>query len=162
MSLNITMEIKGGKELARRLAEIDQGIVRKAARGAIGEAANVIRNQAVANARAVGLGRSGEVTTPSGRKIILRGGIPGSIHASVEPSRSKTTVAKTYVAPYGALSGPGSLSRASFNWVWIEFGSIRNTPRPFFVRAGREAASAAVDAAYNVLAKVVASMNRGA
>ena len=130
MSLNVSLKIEGGRELARRLKEIDRGIVKKATRGAVGEAANVIRDKARANAYSVGLGQTGPTVTPSGRTINLRGGIPQSIKASVEKNQGTKAIAKTFVAPYGSLSGRGSLFAGNqFNWIWIEFGSVHNSPR---------------------------------
>lgn len=155
-----TVTITGGREIARALARIEKSTRRGLARGAVGEGAKVIRDVARGTARAVGLGKTGVITTPSGNTITLRGKIPGAIESAVERSRGDVTTAKVYVSPESEAGRPDAGKKVMAHWILVEFGSVNNRARPFLRPALIEGAQPAVAAIVDVLRRGMRRYNK--
>lgn len=161
MGGTITIHTTGGKELVAAMRTMDRKFVRDINRGAVGKACNVIRDKARANAYSVGLGAVGPSVTPSGKTIIRHGRIPGAINAAVDKG-GLVSIGKIYVAPLGLKFGGRSIGGAggTSHWRFIEFGSIHNTPTPFFRNALNQAAAKAVAEAFRIYREWVDLYNR--
>lgn len=159
--ISVTVTVKGGAEIARALNRIEKSVAGGLARGAVGEGANVIRDVARGTARGVGLGATGEIKTARGNVITLRGQIPGAIFSAVEKSRGAIKHAKVSVDVAKSEAGrPKSKKGSVPHWVFVEFGSINNAPRPFMRPALLEGGASAIAAIRDVLARGIARYNK--
>lgn len=156
MRSGFSFKVKGGKELAAALSKYDTKLQQDWSRGAVAEAANAIRDQAILNAIGIGLDYRGPSTTPSGRPIERRGAIPVQINASVIRRRNFSGVTAARV---GVRSGGRGETDQAYHWRYLEFGSIHNTPTPFFGKSLDTAAGAAVDEAFEVLLRQTKGAN---
>jgi HK97 gp10 family phage protein len=153
----LDIRVTGGKELRDALKRVTTALARRWIRGAVGEAANVVRDRAIANAIAVGLGARGTSRSPSGRKVQRHGLIPLNIRAWVEPSRGgRRATAGIRIKSRGRSNSPSK----TFHWRWVEFGSVHNAPRPFWRPALAQAQAAAVAAAAEVISRNINEANR--
>lgn len=131
--------VKGLAELERKLAQLPQKIGVNATRRALRKGANVIRDQARANAKAIDDPQTREAITKNiatasgGRRrekaaggIMMRVGVMGGArHTDAQSS-----------APGGNTT----------HWRWVEFGTSQVRARPFMRNAMNAKAGAAFDA----------------
>ena len=155
----LTVKVQGGRELDEAFKDVTRRLQRRWVRGAAAEAANRIRDQAIANAKSVGLAVAGVYpSSPSGRRRDHRGLIPVSIQAWVEGA-SSSGGGKKAVAGIRVKSGRRG-KRQTYHWRWVELGSRHNpVTRPFFFRALREAQTAATAAAADVIRRQINDAN---
>lgn len=153
MAGSFSIRIKGGPEIAAALAKIDAKTSGGLARGAVGEGANTIRDQARQIATKNGLAQTGTVTTERGNTITLRGQIPGSIFAAVDKKVGNKQLAKVSIDTGKSESGRPKSKNRTPHWVMVEFGSLHNAARPFLRPGLIQGAPAAVDAMIDVLSR---------
>jgi HK97 gp10 family phage protein len=135
-------------EVMKSLDEATKHLLEKEMRGVVAKAVNEIRDDAIANAEEVGLGRTGLTQKPSGGWHQRRGEIPSGIFAFVEPNSGSTVSAKVAF----------DSTRDTFHAFFLEFGTRHMSPRPFFMRALSEASDRAVSAAQKRFDEAVARM----
>jgi hypothetical protein len=130
------------EEIADRLAKGWKHFSELEMRGVISQAVNTIRDVARTNAQAVGLGATGVRKYAGGQTHQLRGLIPSKIFSWVEPNKGSLRQGEVTIDMSGKR-GPSQTYHAFF----VEFGTSRQAPRPFFVRSLAEASGAAAAAA---------------
>lgn len=157
MPKGFDIKVRGAKELARQLERYDEAVQKRWCRGAVGEGVNEIRDQAILNALAIGLGFRGPSVTPSGRPIERKGAIPVQINASVIKRKAFKGVTMGRV---GIRSGGRGETDQAYHWRYLEFGSIHNTPTPFFGKSLDQATGRAIDASMEVLTRQTKNANR--
>lgn len=152
----IDFEIKGAEELKKRLENITSDLKMKGGRSALRSAANVLRNDAISNAKAVDDSKTEEeiakniVVRWSGRTfkrtgdIAFRVGVLGGARATKKGGA---------LEKMGELSGKGKDNPGGATWYWrfLEFGTSRSLARPFMRKAMNKTddATAAFIKAYN-------------
>jgi HK97 gp10 family phage protein len=138
-------------ELAAELEKDTEYLLEKEMRGVVADAANVLRDDAIANANEIGLSRTGPTPKPSGGMHDRAGQIPSGIYAFVEPNAGGTVKAKVAFRR----------TRENFHAFFLEFGTRHMSPQPFFMRALSEVRGAAVSAAQKRLDEGVGRMLGG-
>ena len=157
MRSGFSFKVKGGKELVAALEKYDKKLQQDWSRGAVSEGVNAIRDQAILNALGLGLDRRGPALTPSGKKIERRGAIPVQINSSVIRRKNFSGMTSGRV---GVRSGGRGETDQAYHWRFLEFGSIHNTPTPFFAKALTQAAGIAIDEVQEVLFRQTRNANR--
>lgn len=153
-----SIDIRGDKQLVAKLKDIGLRLGKSWIRGAVAEGANVIRDQAKANAIRQGLNVSGRYpTTPGGRVIDHRGMIPFAIRSWVDPPT------RSYYATAGirVVSGRRKSPTQTYHWHFVEYGGPTNpVTRPFWSPALTQSREAAMDAAREVIMRQIANANK--
>jgi HK97 gp10 family phage protein len=148
-----TVNFTGVPELQARLKNISERLSKRWIRGAVAEGANVIRDQAKANAISQGLAVSGRYpTTPGGRVIDHRGMIPFAIRSWVDKpqGRAKAT------AGVRVVSGRRKSPTQTYHWHFVEYGGPNNpVTRPFWQPAIAQTKATARAAAIEVVERNV-------
>lgn len=152
----VKMTVIGGDEIVKSLDQVSRRLQKRWIRGAVGEALNVIKDQARLNAMNAHLVFRGPMTTPSGRIIIRRGQIPFGVDAYVRRGGGKRSSGIVYVR-----SGKRGAPDQTYHWKFLEFGSVHNTPTPFFLRSVNEAKEEAGAAAIEVLTRQLNNYFKG-
>ncbi|RPI41345.1 MAG: hypothetical protein EHM67_08420 [Hyphomicrobiaceae bacterium] len=153
MPSTFKLTVKGTAELKAGLKRFEQRMVKRWMRGAVGEMANVVRDQAITNAQGQGLAVAGQYpTTPGGRMIDHRGYIPFAVKAWVEPAQSRGQA----TAGVRVVSGRRKTPTQTYHWRFVEYGGPTNpVTRPFWERALPEAQERAQAAAAEVIYRQV-------
>lgn len=148
-----SFDIEGIPELKDRLDGISKKLAKRWIRGAVGEAANVIRDQAKDNAIRQGLNISGRYpTTPGGRVIDHRGMIPFAIRAWVDPPKGQARA----TAGIRVVSGRRKSPTQTYHWRFVEYGGPTNpVTRPFWSPALSQSKDRAKAAAVEVIVRNV-------
>jgi len=136
------------KELAGKLDKDARYMLEKEMRGVVADVANPIRDDAIANAEGVGLGRTGPTPKPSGGMHDRRGKIPSGIYAFVEPNKGAVVSAKIAFRK----------TRETFHAFFLEYGTRHMAPQPFFMRALGETRGAALAAGQKRLNEAIGRM----
>lgn len=157
MPKGFDIKVKGLKELARNLEKYDERLQKAWTRGAVSEGVNEIRDQAILNALGIGLGFRGQSVTPSGRPIERRGAIPVQINSSVIKRRVYKGMTQGRV---GVRSGGRGETDQAYHWRFLEFGSIHNTPTPFFAKSLDQAKGRAISKSVEVISRQTKGANR--
>jgi HK97 gp10 family phage protein len=152
--MNGTIKLKGARELAYRLAELDNAMKNETARGAVAAMGNVVRDEAQSQANSQGLNNVGPGVLPSGKPYTFKGAIPKAIQARVLKKEGTKNKGVVYVRT------AGKWPRAP-HWHWLEFGSVNNVPKPFMRPAITVAGAKAIQAAIDVLRRKVDRANNG-
>lgn len=157
MARLFSIEIKGTDRLNKELAGVEAKLANRWLRGAVGEMANVVRDQAHDNAVREGLSVAGYYpTTPGGRMIDHRGMIPFAIRAWVDPTRAKGRV----TGGVRVVSGRRNSPTQTYHWHFVEFGGPNNpVTRPFFMPAKEQARQPAIAAGIEVIQRNVREWN---
>jgi HK97 gp10 family phage protein len=124
-------------KVAAQLKNDTKYLCEKEMRGVVAKAVDAVRDQAKANAIAIGLGQAGMVPDSSGRQRMRQGQIPGAIYSYVKKNEGSIVSGAVKIKK----------TRATFHAGFIEFGTRFRPPKPFFRRALEEASGAALSAA---------------
>lgn len=138
------------EQLAGRLDEDSRYMLEKEMRGVVADIANPIRDDAIANAEQVGLGKTGPTKKPSGGIHVRRGKIPSGIFAFVMPNKGSVIAAKIAF----------DKTRDNYHAFFLEFGTRFMSPQPFFLRALSETRAAALAAGQQRLNEAIGRMLR--
>lgn len=136
------------QELAGKLDQDSRYMLEKEMRGVVADIANPIRDDAIANAEGIGLGKTGPTRMPSGGMHDRQGQIPSGIYAFVEPNSGSTVSAKIAFKK----------TRDNFHAFFLEFGTRYMAPQPFFLRALGETRAAALAAGQQRLNEAIGRM----
>lgn len=133
----LKMEVNS-QELRETLKRGGEHFVKKEMRGVVSEVVNTIRDGARSNAAAVGLSQTGPARMPSGRMHVRQGLIPKGIFSFVGKPKGKATTE-------GFVRVEDKSKR--WHWYFVEHGTVRHPPTPFFFRALAETRGKAMTAA---------------
>jgi HK97 gp10 family phage protein len=129
-------------EIAAKLGDGYKHFAELEMRGVVSKAVNTIRDRARENAEGIGLSATGLKRYAGGQTHVLRGLIPSKIFSYVLPNAGEIKRGRATI-DISAKRGPTQTYHAYF----IEFGTSRQSPRPFFLRALPEAQGKAMAAA---------------
>lgn len=136
----MSLEVK--VDAQKLIIALDKGMehfCQKEMRGVVAVGANEIRDQAINNAEAIGLGKRGMVRGKDGRMRARYGQIPKAIIARVLKNPSDSVTEAAIFFKKSAKRGP----QQTYHALFVEFGTKYMAPQPFFRRALPEARSAA-------------------
>ena len=144
----VEFKIEGTKEIKRRLGLLPQRLGQNAARRALRRGANVIRDDARANAK-----RLNDPTTPQdiAKNIVVKGMKRGDERRQKVVGMRVGILggAKRVARASGEIQGAGRANPGgdTYYWRFLEFGTSKMPAKPFMRPAMNNKASQAMDAA---------------